>query len=154
MGYCIQQLESKIHISAANMPKVLDALNALARRGERFSWVSPAILAQARTVKEHLEEWRWRSVQDASGNIVALHFEGEKLGSDKTLFNAIAPYVTARSHIVMQGEDGETWRWYFDGSKCHEERASFTFASAGDSDVIDVEAREVTNHSSTPRLPL
>lgn len=149
MGYCMQQGDTRFRISHTKMSAALGALNRLAASGQTYSWVYSAVLAKAQSVKEHLAEWRWNVHQDVVGNITGLSFSGEKLGDDLILFQALAPVVDAGSFIVMHGEDGDCWRWYFDGATCVEQNAQIGFGPVP-GDVIDGEAREVPEQYSLP----
>src|SRR5690606_21320852 len=60
-----------------------------------------------------LDAWRWVPEREATGDIVGLRFRGERLGDDRVLFEAIAPFVEPGSFIEMVGEDGAIWRWTF-----------------------------------------
>jgi hypothetical protein len=51
---------------------------------------------------------------------VRIHFEGEKIGQEDLLFEAIAPWVRDGSYIEMSGEDDAMWRWFFHAGECHE----------------------------------
>ncbi len=156
MGYCMDQRDSRFRVRKENLPHVLGALKALAMRAPaqswgHFSWVDTATIQRASSVQEHLKEWRWQPKFDESGDLASLSFNGEKLGSDKDLFDAMAPFVERGSFIQMQGEDGEMWRWYFDGRQCLEQTPTVSFAS-DDEDIIDIEARDVTPQTQPGRL--
>lgn len=143
MGYCVYQQESKFHLPASRLPMALAALNTLALRagrqpGRGFPFADTATLLRAQSVEQHMKEWRWRLSFDAHGDIVDVTFEGEKLGADHALWSALAPFVSAGSFIVMHGEDGNVWRWVFDGAKCLEQDACIGFAPVK-SDIIDME---------------
>lgn len=132
MGYCMQQVEESFHISADNVPKVVDAIRRLSGRetirdatGAHYSWVRQDF-ARLTTIPELMRAWRWE-VETEDGNIVAIEFCGEKLGDDHILFNAIAPFVKKGSYIEMSGEDGERWRWVFDGKTCVEKTATISW---------------------------
>ena len=56
-----------------------------------------------------------------------IYFDGEKLGDDAILFEAIAPYVKKGSFIEMNGEDGCIWQWQFNGKTCIEKAATVSF---------------------------
>lgn len=60
---------------------------------------------------------------DDNGNIVDISFYGDKLGNDLKAFQKIAPFVRNGSFIEMEGEDNETWRWFFKNGKCREVKA-------------------------------
>lgn len=149
MGYCMEQQESRFRMRADQFPVVMGALKTLAARAPQqpyghFSWVDTGTLVNAHTVTEFLREWRWRPTLDEGGNIVDLMFEGEKLGDDKQLFDALAPFVEVGSYLQMLGEDGSSWRWVFDGTRCVEQEANVSFPGLPDANnIVDVTAREV-----------
>lgn len=150
MGYCIHQRDGNVFIARENLPKVHAAIAGLMTRAGlqpngAFRWVTTGAVSSARTVHEQLAEWRWEVQYAADGSITGLWFEGEKLGDDLLLLKAMAPYVRAGSYLDMQGEDGEMWRWYFDGADCEELSAEVRFAAPSKGEIIDVEARGVTS---------
>lgn len=157
MGYCIEQQAGRFRMRADQFPLALGALKALAARAPHqrfghFSWVDTGTLMRAQTVVEFLKEWRWHPTLDVQGNIVDLSFEGEKLGDDKQLLDALAPFVEVGSFLQMLGEDGEGWRWVFDGSRCIEQQAQVSFGDLPSAqDIVDVSAREVHTPRALPR---
>lgn len=36
------------------------------------------------------------------------------------MFNTIAPFVEKDSYIQVSGEEGDSWRWVFNGTTCEE----------------------------------
>jgi hypothetical protein len=136
MGYCMDQGETKFRINAENKAKARQAVDALLKetgkmggsssspvggRTQHFSWVDMDDLRTAKTLEAQLEAWRWEADTDEeTGDVVDLHFRGEKLGDDEVLFRAIAPFVVGGSFIEMSGEDGACWRWYFLDGKLSE----------------------------------
>lgn len=62
-----------------------------------------------------------------TGDLTDIHFIGEKLGDEKILFQALAPFVDKGSFIEMEGEDGDLWRWTFDGQQMIEQVARITW---------------------------
>lgn len=126
MGYHMSQVRSEFFIAAADMHKVLTAVQGLYGResisdgsGRHFSWV-PHDFHKINDPWQILRAWRWSPELDENMNVVDLGFTGEKLGDEEILFDAIAPYVKKGSFIEMSGEEGERWRWVFDG-KTHQE---------------------------------
>ena len=153
MGYCIHQGDSRFHLDRARLDEAFMALKALAQTApgasrRHFAWVDTPTLLAARDIKTFLSEWRWEAEFGADGSISAVRFEGEKLGDDIQLMQALGPFVKPGSYIVMHGEDGAAWRWFFTGVTCIEQAADVRFPDAV-VDVVDVEAREV---GSQPRL--
>ena len=118
MGYCMQQVDSMFTIKAENVEKALEAIKKLTAG---YAWVSPDVV-NATTLCNAMWAWRWEIVMD-NNDVIGISFNGEKLGDDEILFNAIAPYVEAGSFIQMSGEEGMMWRWSFDGKECREQQA-------------------------------
>jgi hypothetical protein len=87
-----------------------------------FMWMNNRDLRKATSLEEMLGWWRYHAVTGSNGDITGVQFEGEKSGEEKYLWDAIAPFVEPGSYIEMQGEDGVTWRWVFDGKTCQEMR--------------------------------
>jgi hypothetical protein len=120
MGYCMTQQNSKFLIKKENHGAAYRAIQELGQTGKDFHWVKASDFANMTDLLSALQEWRWEPSQDDDGNIVDLNFTGEKLGADKELFDAIAPFVEPSSFIEMNGEDHATWRWVFDGKTCRD----------------------------------
>lgn len=146
MGYCAQHVDSRFTIRRENLVHVFRSIKALAQhaldKGERLHWVRPADLFRCDTIEAQFKEWGWSVKRSLEGDIVAISFEGEKLGVEDKLFEVIAPFVERGSYIDMAGEEGHNWRWYFNGQTCKELQPKITY-DTDDSDVVDVEAREV-----------
>jgi len=141
MGYCMEQIDSDFMIKAENVKAALQAIKKLAGKetikdgsGGHFSWVETSDFVKAKTLDKAMDAWRWEITgpepedpENDPAEFDAITFNGEKLGDDAILFNAIAPYVEKGSYIEMQGEDGSRWRWVFDGKKCKEVTAKISF---------------------------
>ena len=136
MGYCMAQRDSKFSMTAESAKKALKEIKSLAGSesvkdggGRHYSWVVTEDFLKAETFSEAMRAWRWEVEEGKSktGTVVAVSFEGEKLGDDATLFKAIAPYVEAGSWIEMEGEDGCLWRWVFDGKTVEEKSGRVVF---------------------------
>ena len=71
-------------------------------------------------LKDIFDEFSW-DISKEGNKWTDLQFLGEKWNEDHLkLFQLVAPYVPAGCYIQMQGEDGEMWRWVFDGKDCKE----------------------------------
>ena len=128
MRYCMQQRDSHFRMAAEKLPAALAAVQALAEQKTSFQWVDSNFARQASTVAEILEAWRWEGEFDPiTGDLTDIHFIGEKLGDEEILFQALAPFVDKGSFIEMQGEDGDLWRWTFDGQQMIEQVARITW---------------------------
>lgn len=69
---------------------------------------------------------------DKQGNITDIYFDLECLGDEDEWFDVIAPYVRKGSWLAMEGEDGDIWCYYFDGSHCTTHEGCITFPSIPD----------------------
>lgn len=136
MGYCMTQAESEFFISAENLDAAFVAACALNQKDEHksggsysggkqtakwFSWVSADYDKTCQTLVDVLGHWGWDASTDDDLNITELWFAGDKIGDERHLFEAIAPFVKDGSYVSMMGEDGCQWRWYFDGFHCQEQ---------------------------------
>lgn len=142
MGYYMSQMSSKFLIEKKNFRKCLEAIKALDPEKDggkgfhctaggpkirHFAWVETEEYKEAKTLQEAINAWNWQPELDKEGNIVDIYFEGEKLGDEQILFNAIAPFVEKDSYIQMSGEDDSFWRWCFDGKICFENNPTITW---------------------------
>jgi len=80
-------------------------------------WVRKGDTDSCETLEELLEVWGYEAKNDGQGNITNISLTNEKLGEEKEMFKAIAPYVKAGSFLELSSEDG-SWRWIFDGTTC------------------------------------
>ena len=119
MGYMISQ-----HGSDFGIWNEVGALRALQRvttdSQKRFTWFDEG--EDPVTLDQYMVGWSWELERDPVDHhnldhpVTGIYFLGEKAGEgNNILFNTIAPYVKASSWIEMQGEEGERWRWMFNG---------------------------------------
>lgn len=145
MGYYVSMRAAYFFIAAEKKAAALQATKELANqvnegRGgsypvERkwFSWMNGTPFDSGyvgpfyATLEEVFVAWGYPVETDDAGNIVDICFEGEKLGQEKYLFHAIAPYVEADSFIEMEGEDGFVWRWRFQHGRMSEQVGRIVF---------------------------
>jgi len=145
MGYYMNQRDSIFTIKAENKEAALEAVKALATKDNRFtnagriasvngrevkvrcySWVNDNYI-DAKTLKEAVSCWRWCLEEDNTGDVIGIYFEGEKLGNDEVLFEALAPFVESDSYIEMSGEEAALWRWSFERGELVERNATITW---------------------------
>jgi hypothetical protein len=93
-----------------------------------FSWTDTAFLLAATTIEEVLDHFGWAPEHDDKENIIDLYFENEKIGQEDLLFKTIAPCVREGSFLDIDGEEGEMWRWYFDGTDMIEQLGTVSYA--------------------------
>lgn len=135
MGYNIELRDSKFFIAAEDKEAALNAMFKMWEPGneglmsggsfgsnENEKWYSWMNLSSSdwrnRTIpslEQGLDEWGYPVQTDTDGNIIDIWFDGEKMGDEDFMFKAIAPYVKAGSYLDFHGEDGELWRWEFNG---------------------------------------
>lgn len=116
MGYCIYVRNSSFGIDAKHKGVVMERLHSWAIKGERKSWVSNSVMTnrlEKGDIDGMFEELGWPVEFDDDGNIVGIMFERNKAGDEEGWLEAIEKYVTDKSYIEVQGEDGAQWRWYF-----------------------------------------
>lgn len=131
----MNQRENKFTIKAVNKAKALEALKDAAyetdkmsgfstiggKQTKHFSWVDMNYV-KCKILEDALPKCRWDIYTDTeTGDVSSIEFNGEKFSGDEiTILSAIAPFVESGSFIEMQGEEGERWRWIFNGKTCKE----------------------------------
>jgi len=134
MGYCIDVVDHYILIPTEQKAAALEAIKAMAVHDNKmgggrysggdtperwFSWVDMTQLANANTLKEAFDAWRYAFSENDDG-VFLDWFEGEKLGDDDFLWNTMAPFIKDGGFIEVHGEDNFYWRWKFNDGKCRE----------------------------------
>lgn len=142
MGYYMSQQSAKFKIKKTKVAKALAAIKKLAKKtklmsggtwqsGKKtescFSWVNTKEFVKAKTLPEAIQAWRWEGFVNDAGDLVEINFNGEKLGNDAILLEAIAPFVEAGSYIEMEGEEGCHWKWCFDGKTMEEKQGRVVY---------------------------
>lgn len=138
MGYHMDQVGSNFTIKKENIQKAWGSLIELFKiekksihdsSGYHYSWIDTASVLNARTFEEAMSEARWDvEINPLDGDIIDIYFNGEKFGGDETIIlGSIAPYVENGSYIIMQGEDGERWKWKFVDGVIEEIGGRFVF---------------------------
>jgi hypothetical protein len=124
MGYYMEQVESNFTIKKENIQKAWDSLIELFKvekksvcdsSGYHYSWIDTKSVLNAKTFQDAMDEARWSvEISPLDGDVCEIWFNGEKYGGDETIIlGSIAPYVEDGSYIIMQGENGERWKWKF-----------------------------------------
>jgi hypothetical protein len=140
MSYCMQYRADDFVMKKENMPAALQALKGALKDkikdddSAHWDWVSNGEILEAMTLQEAMTALRWplhildykttpkecvkgykkRGFKD--GDVISICFDGEKLGSEDSFFEAIAPYVEEGSYIEVSG-DYVLWRWVFTNKK-------------------------------------
>lgn len=130
MGYYIEMTDSKFKIKKENFRKALESLKSAfvpenmncynyigGKKYPHFSWVDTDSVLRSRSLGNALAEIRYEPVYDDNDDICNVEFTGQKSGSEKVFFNALAPYVESGSYIAFEGEDGDKWEWSFNDGK-------------------------------------
>ena len=150
MGYCIDLIDQSFTIKAENRPFALEAIRALDPVGAVqggggmfskdesytcFRWMHGVRLAEMQTLQSALEAWRFQPEFSGNGDIVCLDFIGEKIGDERILFAAIAPFVERGSYLAFRGEDGHVWRYFFDGTAMMEQAGTIAWDTRTEKEV-------------------
>lgn len=109
MGYYMEQVAADFFIAEEDKKEALMAIKGM----ELPRYIREGKIKKERCLEGALDEWDWGTSHDEEENIIGILFQGEKLGDDLKLFEAIAPFVRSGSFIEMRGEDGSMWRWKF-----------------------------------------
>ncbi len=117
MGYYMSQVDQDFTILAENKQAAFELLKQWAQKVS-ISHPHYQPFGNAKTLEDALNELRWAPDTDENGNITELYFEGEKLRDEAEWMDAIAPMVKEGSKLMMCGEEGSHWCWYFDGESC------------------------------------
>ena len=126
MGYHVKQKSAEFLIRYENFDAASQALIAFAQKTEKIDWVDKKALIFA--CKRHdfysaMDECHWECDGDENG-INEINYRGEtRCYNDHDILNVIAPFAESGSYIEMAGENGDMWRWRFNGRECIEEKA-------------------------------
>jgi len=130
MGYYIYQNCASFFINKEHFSTAVKILYDLIKKEVVWNWVSPVNKLEKdpqKAIKQLLTACRWDPSFDENGNIDNIQFIGKNLGQEEQLFQALAPYVKKDSYIELSGEEGEIWRYEFDGNKMEENFAELDF---------------------------
>ena len=132
MGYNISAAAVGVVIKQRNVNDARKALSALFDDGQHHPWCyGPKDIEMGYdTLASAIYDWRFDSELEENGDVRITHFNGEKLGDDELFWATLAPYIHHEEgkdfpYAVYMGEDGEKWRYLFDGIGCIEEKAMF-----------------------------
>ncbi len=129
MGYYISSTGCNFSMKKNKAPEALKALKQLFSSDFHAGWVRNKEVVNAKTFEEALRAARfsvWGSHD--SDEYSKISFEGEKYSGDEmTTLEAIAPFVKKGSYIEMLGEEGEHFRWVFNGKKMQEQQAKIVW---------------------------
>ena len=140
MGYNISLIDSRFRIEESNLKPALVALqNTVVARTEPLYYSNAPDIIQSKSLRTAVTHMGWRlrfEEEDRDegtyeGSVIGISFEGEKSGSEEFLFNAIGPFVAPGSFIEILGEEGERWRYVFDGSACRRVEGKVEWGESG-----------------------
>ena len=121
MGYLVKQIGGFIAIKKENQDKARKALQEklkkMIEKDEYLPFIRTERVLGAEGLEEALRAIRYNCEKDYNGNIVNLFFRGQKIGCDKKLFAALAPFVETESYLSYEGEDGKQWTLWFSNGK-------------------------------------
>lgn len=122
MGYCISFIDSTVRITKDDAKKIMEFLpKYIYNNNPNWKWIDikdVCVNCNNGKFKKVMHCLRY-VVQKTKDTYKITDFCGEKLGDDIDIFEILAPYIH-KGYIEMQGEDGDSWRWIFDGDKVNE----------------------------------
>lgn len=172
MGYCVSVELHNVKIDFNKAAEALAAINALhdpdvmakkagggyfvsgdIRRGW-YRWVQNPPAGGFSSLEDALREWRYEASADNEHLCWLVdYFTGEKLGDDEYLWGALAPYMADGGCVIFRGEDGETWRYRFQGGRMFNETAQLVWVTEPASEQ-EVEAALEADLQGVPQLML
>lgn len=151
MGYCMEQVEDKFLIKAANKEAAFSALKdwafAQMQKDDLSRRLGMSPIGKTTLLEDALYELAWEPDMDNDGNIIDIFFIGSNLRQEDEWMDVIAPYVEAGSQINMRGEDGIFWCWRFNGQNCIDCSGELTFP-----DMSDAAKDTIYTHDEAARI--
>lgn len=127
MSYYITQQKSKFTIKNENILPCINAFNK--EYDENFTDIAEVFVEQGFDISsDEVFQVFMPTVTAGISDISEIKFIGEKYGEIDAFLNTIAPYVEKNSYIEFSGEDGQYFRFFFDGKQAVEEDAIVTFS--------------------------
>ena len=117
MSYSVDVTVSKFRMTVENQKAALAALKSAGPEAWKTHWSNGPILDE-RTgrLDQWLEDCEWIAELDSDYALVRLDREHETLaGNEEAMFGVLAPFVEPGAVIEFLGEDGDRWRYVFDG---------------------------------------
>jgi len=119
MGYDMDLRQARFRILSGKDDAALAALKNVKKLSQVSVFCS---FINKTNLKDALWELGWDyCVNDpdysSPGRCRDIFFNGECMGEEADIFEALAPFVKSGSYIEMIGEDGEIWRWAFENGK-------------------------------------
>lgn len=130
MGYYVDTQETVFNIAADKITEAFEALKKLNHDDEKktsglfgigmknsepsFRWMDENYDTQAKDLKDIFDMLGFDGDYEEDGSYV-LYGYSDKTGDEEIFLREVAPYVTAGSYIIWQGEDGSLWKMVFDG---------------------------------------
>lgn len=111
-------IEADKKLGAFNHAREYLLANIKKQLANRYRLVDTSSILNAQTIEDLLLAFLYRPEIADNGDIIAIHFEGETLGDEEQLFDAIAPFVKENSWIEMEWKEGEICRWVFKNYAC------------------------------------
>lgn len=119
MGYCINLLDSSIHIKKKQFTSALEAV--------KVAFSENRYIQTLTELEDAIYAFYYVPEFNHDGDICGINYEGEKLRDDEIFWSALAPYVEDGGFIEMGGEDCKRWRWVFKNGKCKEIQPAITW---------------------------
>lgn len=124
MGYEITAIESDVRIARADEAPALKRLQAATKaKAWEHGLEARDMLAilRAKNLDDALGVLGWEVSRDDDDRVDGLSYEGKVSGNEGQVLSLLAPFVKKGSWIAVTGEDGDEWRWVFDGEEAIED---------------------------------
>ncbi len=79
-----------------------------------FAWMPADYPNELKTFHDIISRLGFEPTYNEEGDLVLVSYD-DKTGAEGLFFDAISPWVAKDSFIDWRGEDGDEWRWAFDG---------------------------------------
>lgn len=112
MSYYMNTIGCHFKLKKENIQKAWDALIEAVKDNE-FDFVDRKELLNANTFTEAMSVARWSVHETETGDIDEIWFEYGEYNDNEIILKIIAPYVEKGCYVIMQGEDGDKWKWKF-----------------------------------------
>lgn len=161
MGYHISIMDISFRIQSHQYADMMDHLikwhtKLKSDKAEPLKWIDHdqalAMLNEG-DILAYFDHWGYRPTIDiTTGDINGLDHHAEKLGSEGSLWEQIAPWVDDESYMNCQGEDHELWRWYWRQGRFFEVEAEISYPDPIEMGVRHIPAPHLDDELNAARV--
>lgn len=141
MGYNVNMRGANFTIPADKLDDACQALKELNKHDELktggsfgpgnqreywFAWMPANYDETMHTAAEILIELGFEIMGEDGEDLTLVGYDS-KMGNERVFLAALAPFVPAGSYVNWEGEDGEYWQDYFDGTTMTTKQGSVVY---------------------------